>query len=177
MACDKGNGDCEEDKWNIILYESPTSKSQTVVTSSKAAIISQSLKVWLHTPHSPGSPFISWYSSPLIFFFPLWLNHHMADGFFWSGMWRGCRTGPSIGWPLYQQWAGRDWAQSSWLNDFPGEMWFWHWVRLYCHTHRCMEVIWPHRWLSRRLNCGKMMHILSLRAPRCLWRGLHYIVL
>lgn len=36
--------------------------------------------------------------------------------------------------PLYQQWAGRGWAPSSWLNDFPEEMWFWHRVRLYCHT-------------------------------------------
>lgn len=85
------------------------------------------------TPHSSAPSFLSWYPSPLIYFSSeliiVWLMG------FWNGMWRGCGTGPGHGvTPLSA--VSRLWlGPSSRLNDFPGELWFWHWVRLCLLSH------------------------------------------
>ncbi len=182
MACDRCNRDREEDNWETedLSYMKVLHQSKPVASPSKVAIISQSVKLWhfviTETPHSLASLFLSWYPSPLIFFF-LWVNHRMADGFLKQDVERvqdrtqaqddpfisseQAVTGPKFSTKWFP-WRVVVLAQSQTLPAV---------------THRCMEVTRPFCWLSRRLGRGKMMHILSLWAPRCLWRGLNYIVL
>lgn len=77
----------------------------------------------------------------------------------------------ATGWPLYQWRAGCDWAPSSRLNDFPGEPRLWHRVSLCLLSH---TDVW--RLPDPSASCPgdggreKMMHILSPRAPHCLWK-------
>lgn len=138
----------------------------------------QSVKLWhfcviTQTPYTLASLFLSWYSSPLIFFFlSLWVNHHMADGFF-------------------ETWGRERVQDRTQAHDDPfisseqavtgpkfSTKWFpWRVVvlaqsqTLPAVIHRCMEVTRPFCWLSGKLDRRKMMHILSLRAPRCLQGG------
>lgn len=164
MTCDRCNHDLKQDDGNIfkvILYGSPTSKPQPVAVPSKAAIIQVSKTVAFcvitQTPHTRAPQCLSWYSRPLIFFPPSELIIVQLMGF-WNGMWWGCGTGRGHGvTPLSA--VNRLWLDpSSWLNDFPGELRFWHRQTLPTVTRRCMEVT-----LSRRLCHGKLLRIYIAR--------------
>lgn len=115
----------------LILYKSPTSKPQAIAISSKAAIISQSVKLcdYIDTAQPCFSLSFMILLSFNLFFFPCELIIVWLMGF-WDGMWRGCRTGPRLRMtPLSA--VSRLWlGVSSPLNDFPGELWSWHRVRL-----------------------------------------------
>lgn len=83
--------------------------------------------------HSPASPFISWHSSPSIFF-SLSINHHVADGCFLKLDVEKVQSKTQV-WddPFIsseQAVTGPEFL----TKDFPKERWFWHQARLYCHT-------------------------------------------
>lgn len=81
---------------------------------------------------------------------------------FW--MWRGCRTGPGHGMTPLSAVSSLWLGPSSWLNDSPGELWFWHTVRLCWLSRADVWMLfdpcagWPGDWAVGRwcifYRCG-----------------------